>query len=635
VKNNYDVKKLIKYIKILPIAVALIFSIITTYLVVHNNIKKHEENIKNTKSDFIAKQKVLIKEEVSRIVRQIKYQKNTAETHLKKDIKTRVMTVYKIIENIYKENKHKTEKEIRKIVQDAIRTIRFNEGRGYFFINTMEGISVLFPPSSKLEGQNMWDVQDSKGNYNIRNFSKLAKEKGEGFVTWNWFKPTKDNSLETVMHKKIGYIKYIKELNWFVGSGEYLDSFENKIKKNLINEIQQIRYGKNGYIFVNQYDGLALAHINKKNIGKYRLNIKNQNGTYPLQEIMKVAKSGEGYVEDFCCINPTTNENDKKLSYVYGFNDWQWQIGASTYLSGIKDLLIQKEMQFKEKLYSSIISILITSVLLTLLLIFIMLKLLTIIEKEFAKYEKSLSNHIRESHKKDRLLAEQSKLASMGEMIGNISHQWRQPLSVISTASTGMKIQKEYGCLTDEIFNNSCDAINNNAQYLSNTIEDFKNFIKGDHVKKVFNLSTSINSFLHLVESSTKTNEITVELELNDYIEINGYENELIQCFMNIYSNSKDALLENKIKNKKLTIITSRKNNQAIIEIRDNAGGIPSKIINKIFEPYFTTKHQSQGTGLGLHMTYNLVVDGMNGTITVKNDKKFSGALFIITLPLQ
>jgi len=634
-KTNYDVARLIKYIKTLPIAVALIFSLTVTYLVLHNNIEKHEENIKNIKEDFMSKEKLLIKEEVTRTVRHIKYQKNLAETNLKHEIKMRVETVYNIIEHIYKENQYQTKEEITKSIKDAIRTMRFNDGRGYFFIYTLSGKNILFPTSPELEGDNMWNLKDSDGKYSIRRLAKIAKEQGEGFLSWNWYKPSNDGKYNQDMYKKIGYVKYIKELDWFVGTGEYLEEFENKIKKELIKEIQQIRYGKNGFISIHQYDGLTLAHINEKEIGKYRLNVQNSEGDYPIQEMIEVAKKGEGYVKCFACINPLSNEKDQKLSYVYGLQDWGWKIASGTYLSEIDDMLVKQEIEFKEKLYSSIITIVISSILLTLLLIYIMLKLLTIIENEFGKYEKALSDHMIESNRKDKILSEQAKLASMGEMIANIAHQWRQPLSVISTAATGMKMQKEYDCLSPDAFNNSCDAINNNAQYLSETIEDFKNFIKGDQVEKVFSLSSTIKKFLHLIENSTKAHDINIELDLDDTIKINGHENELVQCFMNLFNNSKDALEERKQENKKFFIKTFIVDDQVKIEVRDNAGGITSDIINKIFEPYFTTKHKSQGTGLGLHMTYNLIVDGMKGTINVQNDEKFSGALFTISLPLN
>jgi len=246
----------------------------------------------------------------------------------------------------------------------------------------------------------------------------------------------------------------------------------------------------------------------------------------------------------------------------------------------------------------------------------------------------------KELQEKDKLIAQQTKMVSMGEMIGNIAHQWRQPLSVISTGATGLKMQKEYGSLTNEFFNETCDAINNNAQYLSKTIDDFKDFIKGDGTKNIFSLESAICSFLNLVNGSIKNHNINIVLNLQKNIQIDGYENELTQCLINIFNNAKDILEEKEINDKFVFISTSANEDNAIIKIKDNGGGIPKDIIDKIFEPYFTTKHQSQGTGIGLHMTYNLIVDGMNGTIEADNakyeynGKNYIGAEFIISLPI-
>ena len=236
------------------------------------------------------------------------------------------------------------------------------------------------------------------------------------------------------------------------------------------------------------------------------------------------------------------------------------------------------------------------------------------------------------------IILEQSKLASMGEMIGNIAHQWRQPLSVISTGVTGMQVQKEFGLLEDKQFSETCDMINKNAQYLSKTIDDFRNFIKGDRVKVVFKLENEIDSLLILLEGTIKNNDIKVILDLEKDITINGYENELTQALINIFNNSKDVLKEKNVKEKLVFITTRKEKDKVKISIKDNGGGVPSDIIGKIFEPYFTTKHKSQGTGLGLHMTYNLIVRGMAGEIVVNNvsyeynEKKYDGAEITIIL---
>ena len=237
-------------------------------------------------------------------------------------------------------------------------------------------------------------------------------------------------------------------------------------------------------------------------------------------------------------------------------------------------------------------------------------------------------------------LFKSEKLASMGEMIGNIAHQWRQPLSTISTGATGLQIKKEHDILDDEFFNDTCEMINKNAQYLSRTIDDFKNFIKGDSELIVFDLTQNIESFFHLVEPSIKRHNLQLVYNLQDNIECESYPNELTQCLVNIFNNAKDILKEKVDDDNRIIKIETLKkdNNKVVIKITDSGGGIPEDILPKIFEPYFTTKHKAQGTGLGLHMTYNLITEGMGGTIEVSNttfeynNKNYKGAQFIIEL---
>jgi len=238
-----------------------------------------------------------------------------------------------------------------------------------------------------------------------------------------------------------------------------------------------------------------------------------------------------------------------------------------------------------------------------------------------------------------KLLEKQTRLMALGETIGNIAHQWRQPLSVISTGVTGMQVQKEYGILSDEKFNETCEMINENTQYLSKTIDDFRDYVKGERELKEFFLKDTFNTFLSLSKTTMTENNIQVIISMDNTLMIEGYANELLQCFVNIFNNAKDALLENMKKDRLYFITIKETDNRVCIELKDNAGGVPNEILPKIFDPYFTTKHQSQGTGLGLHMAYNLIVNGMGGTIVASNEsydyngKEYRGALFTIQLP--
>ena len=239
----------------------------------------------------------------------------------------------------------------------------------------------------------------------------------------------------------------------------------------------------------------------------------------------------------------------------------------------------------------------------------------------------------------EQLLIQQSKLASMGEMIANIAHQWRQPLSIISTSATGIKIQKEMGILDDASEIKSLDCINENAQYLSNTIEDFRDFFKKSKIKSFVNLDNLLEKTLKLILTRLKNKEITI-IKNNLDIEFETYEREIIQVFMNIVNNSIDAF-ENKSYDKFIFFETEKFENKIVIKIKDNAGGIDENIIDRIFEPYFTTKEAKQGTGIGLYMCNEIIVKHLNGKIIVSNEsfeyknQKYIGSLFVIELPIM
>jgi PAS domain S-box-containing protein len=234
---------------------------------------------------------------------------------------------------------------------------------------------------------------------------------------------------------------------------------------------------------------------------------------------------------------------------------------------------------------------------------------------------------------------EQSKLASMGEMIGNIAHQWRQPLSVISTIASGVSFKEEFNNLSHENIISEMDAIVNQTIYLSKTIDDFRNFIKSSGEESTININSLIDKTLSIITPTLKNNYIEIVFDVEEDIKICGFQNELMQVFINLVNNSKDAM------NQKLSqeddryiFITIHKINN-IIEIifKDNAKGIDKTVIERIFEPYFTTKHQSVGTGLGLSMAYKIITERHQGTIEATNTtytyngKDYTGAMFKIS----
>jgi len=387
------------------------------------------------------------------------------------------------------------------------------------------------------------------------------------------------------------------------------------------------------YIFNKKYHSLLQKNLDftkeEKNKIKavlsaqpYIIILVNKNKSYDVNDeffyFFPQYKSLDAFKQDIDCICKLFVKPDKDDgTYIYNNNDW------------IATLITNQDKEFKVAMYKE-----------KELHHFILKASQPRINNRSEGFAILTFIDITEQKKKDELLYEQSKNASMGEMIANIAHQWRQPLSIISTAATGMMMQKQMGVLNDEVFENSCTQINDNSQYLSKTIDDFRDFLKEESKIVPFSIKNALESFLHLVEPVAKDNNLEIISSLNEDFIINGNQNELLQCFINIFNNSKDAFLANKEIDKRyffIKIVFDSKDT-IIIEFKDNACGIPPDVIGKVFEPYFTTKHKSQGTGLGLSMTYQLITSQMNGAISVDNDEfeyndiKCQGAKFTIVL---
>ncbi len=264
--------------------------------------------------------------------------------------------------------------------------------------------------------------------------------------------------------------------------------------------------------------------------------------------------------------------------------------------------------------------------------------------KELNKLNDNLEKEVKkEVHKntiKDKMMIQQNKMAMMGEMIGNIAHQFRQPLSAISSTSSSISIDIELGIHEEKSMKNKLNNIIEYVNHLSHTINDFRNFFKEDKEKTIFNLSQSIEKDLFIIESTTINSQIEIIKDFDENIELNTFKNELTQAILNILNNSKDALVEFVEQSQKRLIFISiqDKEEKAVIIIIDNAGGIDEQIIDKIFDEKFTTKAHKDGTGIGLFMTKQMIEDHMNGDIFVSNKEfdydgiNYKGAQFKIVL---
>ena len=460
-----------------------------------------------------------------------------------------------------------------------------------------------------------------------------------------WTKQREDHFNFTKPYIEIPYVLLTKNGTSFINN---LSSLKNKkisvIDSYTIIDLLQSKYKDIEFVKVKNIDeglekvlkGETFGHIDAMSAAWYKLQTKY------LTQIAVSAK-----LDEVTQLSIAIRNDDEVLSSIF-------QKAVLSIDDLTKDEIINKwiSVEYKKEFDSSILwkSLLIIFIgFLALLYRQKLLKRLNISLKEKVEektkelreinnnLELRIKKEVEENLKKDRLLSQQQKMVSMGQMIENIAHQWRQPLSLITTGISGIKLKKQINDLDNEFLDKTLDSILNTSKYLSNTIDDFRYFFKPQKEKNDFYLEKCCEKTVDLINPNFLNKDIQIIYKIEN-IKILGYETELIQVLINILNNSKDALTSIENENKLIFIDVFKENDKAIIEIKDNAGGIDENIINKIFEPYFTTKHQSQGTGIGLFMCQEIIYKHMNGKISISNitfeykSKTYKGALTRITL---
>ncbi len=242
--------------------------------------------------------------------------------------------------------------------------------------------------------------------------------------------------------------------------------------------------------------------------------------------------------------------------------------------------------------------------------------------------EKRVHAEVKKNQEQQELLFRQSRMAQMGEMIGNIAHQWRQPLNALNLVIQNIYYLHVDDLLDDKQLKASMDKATRLTNSMSKTIDDFRNFYSDDKESVAFNVAQSILKSIEIIEASYRHNNITIEKDFDETLTIIGQSSELSQVILNILSNAKDALLSNKINKPYVKIITLIQNNALVITIQDNGGGIDDVVMGRIFDPYFSTKAEGEGVGVGLYMSRQ-IISNMEGTLEAFNHG--NGALFKIT----
>lgn len=340
------------------------------YLWMSSEWTSFEKEAAVLRETYLEDHKKTLEREVARALDFVKYMHSQTEERLKASIQGRVQEAYFVAENIY--NTHQdtdNAEQIENLIKDALRPIRYNNGRGYYFAFNLDGIETLFAAKPEMEGRNMLPIKGGQGEFVVADMLALVSESGQGFYEYTWQKPDQEGYFP-----KIAFVKLFKPIGWVIGTGEYLDDVEMDIQHECIRWISNIKLNKGDRVFVGQWDGVSLLG---PDAGANILDVKDLNGISIVRELIQAAKSGGGFVR-YVLPNPENTVQPSQdlpdhvpmISYAVGVPEWRWYIGAETGLSEIEQAIALKNAEIKRNIRKHIRNIILVIVV---LLIFIVL----------------------------------------------------------------------------------------------------------------------------------------------------------------------------------------------------------------------------------------------------------------------
>ncbi len=342
-------------------------TLILTGFWLYQQYSYHQQELVNFEQEYLEARKLELKNQVEWVLNYISFQRTRAEERLKREIRSRTDEAHAIAQHLYDTYRHtRSPDDLKKMIIEALRPIRFNQGRGYFFATSLQGVEQLFADHPEMEGKNLWSLQDAHGAYVIRDMAKLARTQGEGFYQYFWTKPNTPGR----NFPKIAFIKYFTPFDWFIGTGEYLDDVERDIQQEVLTWANSLALTDDFYILIHTYKGLCLAHHDKTRIGVDMWEHTDSQGVKVTQESVLLSRLPQGgFLEYVGTIRPSTGQPGRKLSYFRSLPEWEWAIGAGLYTDSLKNFIDHRKTELRAELRQNIgrtLSILISLVALTL-----------------------------------------------------------------------------------------------------------------------------------------------------------------------------------------------------------------------------------------------------------------------------
>lgn len=333
---------------------------------VQHEYSAFKANSELLRENYIKEERKLLKTEIDNVVTHIQYMSNQIEIRLNNSIQEQTENAYRIATNIYYQNKSiKSPDVIKRMIKDALRPVRFNSGRGYYFAFDLHGVAELLADKPEQEGENMLTIQGGDGKFVVKDMISLAQKKGQGFYQYSWSKPINDGN----RHPKVVYVKLFEPLGWVLGTGEYLDDVKEEIQKEVLQRIVTLRFGDEGYFFGSTYQGQPLFSNGKITKGGDSIrDLTDPSGKKIIQEQQRVVKNKGGGFVNYSWKKLDSPVPSPKTSYVQGIAEWEWTIGAGVYIDSIENIIANNKAALKANLINKILK---STVVLVLLIAFV------------------------------------------------------------------------------------------------------------------------------------------------------------------------------------------------------------------------------------------------------------------------
>ena len=627
-----------RFIIAIPVLSILILTTLISYFYIsyrHAHFKTESERLKQ---EYIISEKKNLQTRVNSLHLLLDRKYKNMQKPMEKELTSRINIAYDTAEYLYRRYADTySEKDLKVLIVGALSRMEWGDKKDFIWVMDKQGNNFLARQKELL--QNLYDYKDADGRYIIREEINAVNKYKEAFIKTR-FNP-KNPSVQ------LKYLKDFGHYNWFFGTGiHYYDEYE-RIKKHMISTLSSVQSDPDEYFFIVNSKGDVIYHPTLA-LNSNILELKDKNGfAFIKEQINKAVNEGGGEVT-YLSKSKRHDQYSPKTSLSVYFKPFDWVISTGFYSLNMQKAIDKQQAILKKEIEEEIWTILRFSVGLAILVIILALGFSRRINNIFIDYKKrvqdresaledlndSLIHRVEEEvaaqREKEKMLVQQSKMAAMGDMISMIAHQWRQPLNQMSYVMMNIDGAYDERTLSREYLDSKLKEGENLLEYMSHTIDDFRDFFKPDKEKEEVKLCALVDSAIGLIEKGLEAGNITLVKEYEADITLLIHKNEMIQVLLNLLKNAQEVLED--IEGPRIKVRIYEEEGFAKISISDNGGGIKQESIEKIFEPYFSTK-QNQGTGLGLYMSKMIIEEHMNGKMRASNVK--NGAEFIISLPTK